>query len=69
MNPYRGITYPHFLSYKFCLKIWKKLFCKKDIHLFNEVFAADLLFFHPHYLSCDACGLIVNIKNIDDIHV
>lgn len=57
-NTYRGITHscPMFL-----LKPWKYFMCKRNVHVFAEVLSWD-----EHYLYCDACGLIVNIKSIDE---
>ncbi len=42
------------------LKLWAKVLCKKNWHLFDEVSSGD-----RNYLSCDACGLVVNIESID----
>lgn len=56
---YRGIT--HALP-RFLLNPWKKFMCKKDVHVFDEVISIP----REHYLICDACGLIVNIENIDE---
>ena len=53
---YKGITYFSFLDNKFILKIWKKLFCKIGIHLFDEVIS------DKHYLICDACDLRLIIE-------
>ena len=54
---YHGITHavPSWL-----LPIWKKSFCRKNIHAFDEVGGQDM-----NYLSCDACGLMVNIESVD----
>jgi len=57
---YQGLTYPHFLSWKLIFKLWKKIFCRKNIHLFDEVKTLD-----EHRLSCDACGLSVHIAYIE----
>lgn len=72
MRPYRGITYPEILSYDWTLAIWRRFFCKHDIHLFDEVFTSDWYSDDEqekregHYLDCDACGLIVYIAGIDE---
>jgi len=58
-SKYRGIT--HGLP-RFLLKPWKSIMCKKEIHVFDEVWGS----LPEHYLHCDACGLIVNIKGIDE---
>jgi hypothetical protein len=50
------------------LPMWKKFLCKKNIHCFDEVFSPYHQFGEDHsrhYLSCDACDLIVDIKKID----
>ena len=57
---YHGLTYPHFLSGKLIQKLWKKIFCRKDVHLFDEVKTLE-----EHRLSCDACGLSVHIAYIE----
>ncbi len=54
---YRGIT--HFVPL-FVLPLWKKCFCKKGWHLFDEVATCN-----SNYLSCDACEIVVNIKTED----
>lgn len=61
--PYMGITHgvpdKLIMDEGFCLS-WKKGKCSQGIHLFDEVWSDG-----EHYLSCDACNLIVNIKSID----
>jgi hypothetical protein len=59
MHNYIGITYPSFFQNNIMLKFFKKYFCKKHIHLFDEVKSKD-----SHYLHCDACGLEVHINKI-----
>lgn len=65
MNSYVGITYPKFLSWKIWAKpinhLWKKFLCNRNIHLFDEVWSQE------HYLSCDACDLIVYIALIETL--
>lgn len=56
---YRGITYFRFLDNKFFWWLFKKYFCKRNIHLFDECESDE-----HHYLSCDACGLEVHIEKI-----
>ena len=53
---YRGMTHP-----EKNLKIWKKKYCSKEMHLFDEVWSEG-----EHYLYCDACGLEVHIKEIKE---
>ncbi len=59
MSEYRGITYFKFLDNKFFRYLFKKYFCPKNIHLFDETASLE-----DHYLSCDACGLEVHITDI-----
>jgi len=63
MTDYYGITHPfgaRIFCNKFFFWIWRKMMCKKNIHLFDEVWSPD-----KHCLCCDACDLTVNIKSID----
>lgn len=57
MNSYMGMT--HFVPFRL-LYLWKRFFCKRNIHAFDEVESLE-----GHYLVCDACQLIVNIKSVD----
>lgn len=59
-NKYYGITHFKFLDFYFIYKIWKILFCKRNIHLFDEVYSID-----KHYLFCDACELEVHINTVN----
>ena len=61
MNNYRGITYFKFLDNRFFHWLFKKYFCKKNIHLFDECESLD-----DHSLYCDACGLTVEIARIEE---
>jgi hypothetical protein len=61
MNNYRGITYFKFLDNRFFHWLFKKYFCGKNIHLFDECESLD-----DHTLYCDACGLTVNIESIEE---
>ena len=63
-SPYKGLTYPHVLAKKIIWRIWRGYFCKRNIHLFDEVWSDS-----DWYLSCDACGLEVHIKKIDETYV
>ena len=62
-HSYHGITHgvpdKLIMDESFCLQ-WKKNNCSRGIHLWDEVLSDS-----DHYLSCDICNLIVNIKNID----
>jgi len=61
MGNYRGITYFKFMDNKFFQWLFKKYFCKRNIHLFDESESLEY-----HFLSCDACGLTVNISSIEE---
>ena len=65
-NPYHGITYilPDGEDFEQYLEWWKDTHCSKNHHLFDEVWS-----FENHCLSCDACGLIINIASIDTQYV
>lgn len=57
-HTYIGLTYPKFLQNKIFLFLWKKFFCKRHMHLFDEVLS------DTHYLHCDACGFSINIYGV-----
>jgi len=64
-----GITHPHIP--KFLHWFWKKWFCSRNMHLFDEV-----LFYRNedenkriHYLYCDACDLVILFDKIDITYV
>ena len=59
MSRYRGITYFKFLQNRFFRWLFKKYFCKRDIHLLDECESDK-----DHYLSCDACQLEIHIEKI-----
>lgn len=61
MSDYRGITYFNFLGNRFFWWLFKKYFCPKNYHLFDECKSLD-----DHHLYCDACGLSVNISSIEE---
>ena len=58
---YRGITYFKFLQHSWIYFLWRRSFCKRDIHLLDEAESID-----AHYLVCDACGLMIYIKSISE---
>ena len=62
MTPYFGITYPNMSKKR--VDAWKRNFCVKNMHLFDEVWSLD-----SWHLVCDACNLSVEIKNIDTKYV
>lgn len=49
------------------LPLWKKTCCKRGWHLFDEVVSFGST--EPHYLSCDACNLMVVISRIETKYV
>lgn len=59
---YRGMSYPGILlRFDWQQRLWKRLFCSREIHLFDEVWSTG-----EHYLSCDSCALVVHIGRISD---
>lgn len=66
---YRGMHYPEPIE-PFCWPrvfywLWRRWFCRREYHLFSEVLTAGFPDFN-HYLSCDACGLAVEIGKIKE---
>jgi len=57
MNEWRGFTHPSLLSTPIVRLIWRKLFCKRGWHLWDEVLSLE-----DHYLSCDACDSTVRLR-------
>lgn len=53
---YRGLTHP---VPAWALITWRWLMCWRGMHAFDEV-CSD-----KHYLSCDACGITVDIGDDD----
>ena len=68
---FRGLTYPHrIIRFGWQSWLWRKVFCKREIHLFDEVLSGgseDPVW--DHYLVCDACQLMVGIAKISDEYV
>lgn len=69
---YYGLSHFHLPGW--IAKLWKKFFCVRGYHLFDEV--ATVVTederrdgFMDHYLVCDACELMVEIGRIDDKYV
>ncbi len=60
---YYGFThgFAPFVRFEFFLKIWRRVFCRKGIHLWDEVESNT-----EHYMSCDACEKILYISSVDD---
>ena len=55
---WRNITYPSLLCHNFILWFWKKVFCPKGFHLFDEYASLE-----RHCLYCDACEISIEIDN------
>lgn len=55
-QPYYGFTYPRFLQGGLAQWLWRKVFCPRRCHLWDEVGSIE------HYLSCDACGEVLPIS-------
>lgn len=58
MAEYRGITH---LVPSWLLGLWRRFMCPRERHAFDEVWSIG-----DHFLSCDACGLMLNIDSFDD---
>jgi len=58
---YEGISHPFWcISSGLFYRVWKRLMCRRDFHLFDEVLSDT----DRHYLVCDACCLEVGISYI-----
>jgi len=55
-----GLTYPGLLGNRLVWWLWKKIFCPRNIHLFDEVETFE----EGNYLYCDACGLMVFVDGV-----
>lgn len=51
---WRGISYASLLDNRFCHWLWKRWFCPKGWHLWDEVMSLE-----DHSLYCDACEMEV----------
>lgn len=56
------LTYPKFLQNKLAWFIWKKAFCYRQWHLWDEYIIGN-----QHYLHCDACGKEIRFK--EETHI
>ena len=67
LKDYYGLTHP-FGSSKPVLWFWKRAFCKRQMHLFDEVGCSAESSVHQsgNYLICDACQLVVGIDYIEE---
>ena len=62
---YIGLTYPKIFTNAPALWLWQRFMCPNKKHLFDEVLSYWGEPNDPqHYLSCDACGLRVDISEI-----
>jgi len=52
--PYHGYTYIGLLDNRLSRFLWRKVFCVRGWHLWDESLGDA-----RHYLSCDACGVAV----------
>lgn len=68
---YWGITYPHVFRFRLIRWVWKKINCKRGMHLFDEVQNTSVYISQEdeHYLTCDACNLIINVTTIDRSYI
>jgi len=57
-SKYIGITYPHIFSNRIVRWLWKRINCRRGIHLWDEAWSPQ-----NHYLSCDACGKTLGIDD------
>ncbi len=61
IRTWRGVTYPSILQYRPFWWLWKRLFCPREWHLFDESMSSE-----DHCLYCDACGLSVHIARFEE---
>lgn len=64
MSEWGGIT--HFCPY-WALGLWRRFLCRRDMHCFDEVMSSGGP--RNHFLSCDACNLMVWIDDIETTYV
>lgn len=65
-RPMFTYLWPHRFSVPyFIYNAWRKKLCTRGFHLFDEVFSYP----DENYLNCDACGLVVNIADVDETWV
>ncbi len=63
MSSYKGITYPKIFGNILGWWLWKKIMCPKHKHLLDECWSPN-----DWYLSCDACGIEIHIKEVDETY-
>ena len=59
-SKYEGLTYPKILDNRLVQWLWSKTMCPSGKHLLDECLSLE-----DWYLSCDACGLEVHIRNVN----
>lgn len=47
---YQGYTYPHIFDHRLVHAVWRRLFCPRGWHLWDECWSPE-----AHVLFCDAC--------------
>lgn len=66
---YYGITHGKPTN-KLFLAVWRRVKCQRsNIHLFDEVWTVGHEEGWNHFLSCDACNLMVEINRISEEYV
>lgn len=58
-QPYYGVSYPRLFDNGFAHWFWRRAFCPRNWHLFDECKSTD------HVLHCDACGLMVHVAGVE----
>jgi hypothetical protein len=60
---YFGISYPIWFQFDLMMRFWKRIMCRRNWHLFDEVLSEQ------HYLVCDACQLMVYMGKVETKYV
>lgn len=68
MSKYYGITHGK-PTWGWYLALHRRLYCSRNIHMFDEVWTVGDPEDFTHYLSCDACDLMVEIDRISEEYV
>jgi hypothetical protein len=68
-SEFHGITHARGFS-RLTYWLWRKLKCERSgVHLLDEVRSPGGTDGWEHYLSCDACGLMVEIARISTEYI
>lgn len=59
LEQYAGYTYSPLLDNALCHWLWRRVFCRRGWHLWDEVLSG---LGEAHYLYCDACEESVHIR-------